>query len=168
MTSRGPWRVQRAARLGAATLFLVAVACGSGDDGDGGGMNAELAGVWSYEVRNASGGGQTCDVDNITLAFIEEGDDFYEGTITAGGNGNVRCTSSSGTQVSNFAGTADLGDVAVEGLQVRFDIGSTAADWQSVGEFKGDGSTMGGVAAIYLVFSGEVEELIGEWEAVRQ
>lgn len=88
---------------------LIVTACGDGPTDPG---NQNIVGTWNLAFTDASAQGTTCDVTDLTLTIVGDGD-ALSGNVVGAGNGNIACSTSGGTGYGNFAVTKQLDEVTL-------------------------------------------------------
>ena len=143
MRSLLPWRYAMR-RILLLLLIPVFLACGD-DGGDTTGPSIpSVAGSWTYNASNLSGGGISisCSVSGTSLVLTQSG-----GTFTGSySGGTISCSGETGTpSVPVGSGTVANGSVTSAGA-VSFDFDTQ--DWQNTGTLSGN--SISGTATVRI------------------
>ena len=160
MRSFDPWRyaVRRTLLL---LLIPVFLACGGDDDGLMGPSIPSVAGSWTYNMSNLSGGGLSCSTTGTSLVFNQSASTFT-GTYSGG---TLSCTGGGGTaSVPVGTGTVVNGSVTTAGA-VSFDFDTQ--DWRNTGTLSGNSISGTVVVRIDLGAPTGVITLSGNFSAAR-
>lgn len=149
---------------------VAAAACGGGGDDSPTGPTADFSAVgdWSFEVRNATGDGATCDQTGWTITFTQSGSSNLTGRIDAGSNTRTTCVINGQSSSSTVSGATTLTSVTRSGSSITFSWVGSAGLSTMTGTIQNN-NRMSGTATIHVRFtSGTTRDLAGTWTATRQ
>lgn len=140
-------------------LFLLATACGGGDN-LAGPTHADVGGAWRITFTNMTGSGATCNTNSGNLTLTHSSATAFGGTY---GPVTVTCVAGVEELSGSFQGSVANG--AVNGSSVQFDLDNE--DVHQTGTVTG--SSMSGSSRWDLdLGSGQAVLLDGTWSAAKQ
>ena len=160
MRSFDPWRyaVRRTLLL---LLIPVFLACGGDDDGLMGPSISSVAGSWTYNMTNLSGGGLSCSATGTSMIFTQSAS-----TFTGTYNGGTLSCISGGVTVSAPVGTGTVVNGSVTtAAAVSFDFDTQ--DWRNTGTLSGNSISGTVVVRIDLGAPTGIITLSGNFSAAR-